>query len=58
MQDETFAPVLYIMKYSKLEEIIDMQNGVKQGLSSSIMTTNLREQKKFLSSGSDCGMLM
>ena len=57
VQDETFAPVLYIMKYSKLEEAIDMQNGVKQGLSSSIMTTNLREAEKFLSAaGSDCGI--
>ena len=57
VQDETFAPILYLMKYSKLEEAIDMQNGVKQGLSSSIMTTNLREAEKFLSaSGSDCGI--
>ena len=57
VQDETFAPILYIMKYSKLEEAIDMQNGVKQGLSSSIMTTNLREAEKFLSAaGSDCGI--
>ena len=45
VQEETFAPILYIMKYSMLEEAIDMQNGVKQGLSSSIMTNNLREQK-------------
>ena len=57
VQDETFAPILYIMKYSKLEEAINMQNGVKQGLSSSIMTTNLREAEKFLSAaGSDCGI--
>ena len=57
VQDETFAPILYIMKYSKLEEAIEMQNGVKQGLSSSIMTTNLREAEKFLSAaGSDCGI--
>jgi len=57
VQDETFAPILYLMKYSKLEEAIDMQNGVKQGLSSSIMTTNLREAEKFLSAaGSDCGI--
>ena len=46
VQDETFAPILYLMKYSNLEEAIDMQNGVKQGLSSSIMTTNLREARK------------
>ena len=57
VQDETFAPILYIMKYSELEDAIDMQNGVKQGLSSAIMTTNLREAEKFLSVvGSDCGI--
>ena len=57
VQDETFAPVLYIMKYSNLEDAIEMQNGVKQGLSSAIMTTNLRDAEKFLSaSGSDCGI--
>ena len=57
VQDETFAPILYIMKYSKLEEAIDMQNSVKQGLSSSIMTSNLREAEMFLSAaGSDCGI--
>ena len=57
VQDETFAPVLYIMKYSDLAEAIDIQNGVKQGLSSAIMTTNLRETEKFLSvAGSDCGI--
>tara|TARA_X000001036_G_C20660878_1_gene798900 strand:- start:257 stop:1789 length:1533 start_codon:yes stop_codon:yes gene_type:complete len=57
VQEETFAPILYIMKYSNLEEAIEMQNGVKQGLSSAIMTKNLREAEKFLSaSGSDCGI--
>ena len=57
VQDETFAPILYIMKYKELEEAIEMQNGVKQGLSSAIMTTNLRDAEKFLSaSGSDCGI--
>ena len=57
VQDETFAPILYVMKYSTLEEAIDMQNGVKQGLSSSIMTSNLREAEMFLSAaGSDCGI--
>ena len=57
VQDETFAPILYIMKYSDLEEAIEMQNGVKQGLSSAIMTTSLRDAEKFLSaSGSDCGI--
>ena len=57
VQDETFAPILYLIKYSEIEEAIDMQNGVKQGLSSAIMTTNLREAEKFLSAaGSDCGI--
>lgn len=57
VQEETFAPILYIMKYSTLEEAIAYQNGVKQGLSSSIMTTNLREMERFLSqAGSDCGI--
>jgi len=57
VQDETFAPILYIMKYEDLDEAIEMQNGVKQGLSSAIMTTNLRDAEKFLSaSGSDCGI--
>ena len=45
------------MKYSTLEEAIDLQNGVKQGLSSAIMTKNLRESERFLSAvGSDCGI--
>jgi len=57
VQHETFAPILYIMKYSDLDEAIEMQNGVKQGLSSAIMTTNLREAEMFLSTvGSDCGI--
>ena len=57
VQDETFAPILYIMKYKELDDAIEMQNGVKQGLSSAIMTTNLRDAEKFLSaSGSDCGI--
>ena len=57
VQEETFAPILYIMKYSELEEAIAMQNNVKQGLSSSIMTTNLKESEQFLScAGSDCGI--
>ena len=57
VQEETFAPILYLMKYSSLGEAIDMQNNVKQGLSSAIMTTNLREAEKFLSAaGSDCGI--
>lgn len=57
VQDETFAPILYLMKYSTLEEAIEMQNDVPQGLSSAIMTNNLREAEYFLShSGSDCGI--
>lgn len=57
VQHETFAPILYIMKYSTLEEAIGFQNGVPQGLSSSIMTLNLREGEQFLSAaGSDCGI--
>ncbi|MDB5197928.1 MAG: aldehyde dehydrogenase [Flaviaesturariibacter sp.] len=57
VQHETFAPILYLMKYSTFEEAIAIQNGVPQGLSSSIMTLNLREAERFLSSaGSDCGI--
>ncbi|MGC4104655.1 L-piperidine-6-carboxylate dehydrogenase [Ferruginibacter sp.] len=57
VQHETFAPILYIMKYKTLDEAIAMQNGVPQGLSSAIMTTNLREAENFLSqAGSDCGI--
>ncbi|MFY7652536.1 MAG: aldehyde dehydrogenase family protein [Chitinophagaceae bacterium] len=57
VQHETFAPILYVMKYKTLEEAIALQNGVPQGLSSSIMTLNMREAEQFLSSwGSDCGI--
>ena len=57
IQSETFAPILFIMKYKTLDEAIAMQNGVPQGLSSSIMTLNLREAEEFLSAlGSDCGI--
>ena len=57
VQHETFAPILYVMKYSTLEEAIAIQNGVPQGLSSAIMTTNMRESELFLSAlGSDCGI--
>ncbi len=57
VQHETFAPILYLLRYSDLEEAIEIQNGVKQGLSSSIMTTNMHEMETFLShSGSDCGI--
>ena len=57
VQHETFAPILYLMKYSELDEAIAMQNGVVQGLSSAMMTTNMREMETFLSvEGSDCGI--
>ncbi|KLT68165.1 aldehyde dehydrogenase family protein [Flavobacterium sp. ABG] len=58
VQHETFAPVLYLVKYSgEVENAIDLQNGVAQGLSSAIMTNNLREAERFLSvTGSDCGI--
>ncbi len=58
VQHETFGPVLYIMKYSGgIENAIDLQNGVSQGLSSAIMSNNLREVERFLSvEGSDCGI--
>ncbi len=57
VQSETFAPLLYLMKYSTLDEAIAMQNGVAQGLSSAIMTNDLREAESFLShQGSDCGI--
>jgi len=58
VQHETFAPILYLMKYKgKLDNAINIQNNVPQGLSSAIMTTNLREAEMFLSvAGSDCGI--
>lgn len=57
VQHETFAPILYLLKYKTLDEAIAIQNGVPQGLSSSIMTLNLREAEQFLSAaGSDCGI--
>lgn len=57
VQQETFAPILYLLKYRTIEEAIAIQNGVPQGLSSAIMTLNLREAEKFLSAaGSDCGI--
>jgi aldehyde dehydrogenase (NAD+) len=57
VQKETFAPILYLLKYKTIEEAIAIQNGVPQGLSSSIMTLNLREAEQFLShEGSDCGI--
>ncbi len=57
VQEETFAPLLYVMKYSTLDEALALQNGVPQGLSSAIFTNNMREAEKFLSAeGSDCGI--
>lgn len=57
VQHETFAPILYVMKYRDLDEAIALQNGVPQGLSSCIFSTDIREAEYFLSaSGSDCGI--
>ena len=57
VQHETFAPILYVMKYKTIEEAIAIQNNVPQGLSSAIMTLNMRESELFLSTqGSDCGI--
>lgn len=57
IQQETFAPILYLMKHSTLEEAIATQNNVPQGLSSAIFTLNMREAEQFLSNcGSDCGI--
>lgn len=57
VQSETFAPILYVIKVSSTEEAIQIQNNVPQGLSSAIMTRDLREAERFLSAaGSDCGI--
>ena len=57
VQEETFAPILYLIRYREIEEAIAFQNEVPQGLSSSIFTTDMREMELFLSSeGSDCGI--
>ncbi|MDH5821590.1 aldehyde dehydrogenase family protein [Luteimonas sp. RD2P54] len=57
VQTETFAPILYVMKFEDLDEAIAMQNDVPQGLSSAIFTTDLRASERFLSAwGSDCGI--
>ncbi len=58
VQEETFAPILYLIKYSGgVENAIELQNGVRQGLSSSIFTLNMREAEAFLAAGgSDCGI--
>jgi L-aminoadipate-semialdehyde dehydrogenase len=55
--EETFAPILYVLKYKDFDEAVRLQNGVPQGLSSSIFTTDMREADRFLSClGSDCGI--
>ena len=57
VQHETFAPILYLIRYKTLQEAIALQNAVPQGLSSAIFTLNLREAETFLSNaGSDCGI--
>ncbi|WP_159799199.1 aldehyde dehydrogenase family protein [Flavobacterium sp. MK4S-17] len=57
VQEETFAPILYVMKFNDIAQAIAMQNDVPQGLSSSIFTNNMREMELFLShAGSDCGI--
>ena len=57
VQTETFAPILYLIRYTAIEEAIAKQNGVRQGLSSSIMTNSMQEMEQFLSNrGSDCGI--
>lgn len=58
VREETFAPILYVMPYSTLDEAITMQNGVPQGLSSCIFTNDVREAERFQSAhGSDCGIV-
>ena len=57
VKEETFAPILYLMKYSDLDQALQVHNNVPQGLSSAIMTNNMREMEQFLSpAGSDCGI--
>jgi aldehyde dehydrogenase (NAD+) len=57
VQEETFAPILYLISFSELDDAIAMQNDVRQGLSSAIFTTDLRNAERFLSAtGSDCGI--
>jgi aldehyde dehydrogenase (NAD+) len=57
VQEETFAPILYLLKYSDFDEALEIHNGVPQGLSSSIFTQNVREEQLFISEvGSDCGI--
>jgi aldehyde dehydrogenase (NAD+) len=57
VQTETFAPLLYVLPYDDLDEAIAIQNGVPQGLASSIFTTDVREAERFMAAdGSDCGI--
>ena len=57
MQEETFAPILYLIEYDDIEDAIEKHNAVPQGLSSSMFTNNLINAEKFLSpAGSDCGI--
>jgi aldehyde dehydrogenase (NAD+) len=57
VKEETFAPILYLLQYERLDQAIALQNDVPQGLSSAIFTLNLREAEQFLSAaGSDCGI--
>jgi aldehyde dehydrogenase (NAD+) len=57
VQEETFAPILYVMSYRSLDEAINLQNGVPQGLSSALFTQNLKNAELFLSAwGGDCGI--
>jgi aldehyde dehydrogenase (NAD+) len=57
VRQETFAPILYVLGYVDFDEAISLQNGVPQGLASSIFTTDLREAERFLAAaGSDCGI--
>jgi aldehyde dehydrogenase (NAD+) len=57
VQEETFAPILYLLKYKTMDEAIALQNDVPQGLSSSIFSENMKEVEHFLSAkGSDCGI--
>ncbi len=57
VQEETFAPIIYLIKYKTFDEAIEINNGVPQGLSSALFTLNMRESEQFLSEvGSDCGI--
>ena len=57
MREETFAPILYVLPYDTFDQALALQNEVRQGLSSAIFTTDMREAETFLSAtGSDCGI--